>query len=189
VSAQEKQNLRVQIQTQRAKLTKDQLESFGQNIASHDWENLISGLNVACYAAWGAEPGTDNLREKLIGLGKQVYLPVITSDTQMLWGLDRPPYSENKFGIPEPKVSDFELGTAAAIILPALCADLSGVRLGRGAGYFDRALENIPAHQLGGPIRIALLFDDEVLSTVPSDIHDQLIDLIVTPTKVIHCKK
>lgn len=170
-------------------MTQTQLESVEQDIASHHWETLISGQNVACYAAWGTEPGTDNLRKKLIGLGKRVYLPVITSDTQMLWGLDQPPYSENRFGIPEPEISDFELGSATAIILPALCADLSGVRLGRGAGYFDRALEDIPAHQLGGPIRIALLFDDEVLPSVPSDIHDQLIDLIVTPTKVIHCKK
>ncbi len=188
MSAQAKQNLRVEIQTQRAKMADPELLRADRQIANQDWANLISGEKVACYSSWGAEPGTTQLRRKLLELGKQVFLPVINSDTQMLWGLDQPPYSVNRFGISEPEVSNFELKSAAAIILPALCADESGIRLGRGAGYFDRALADIPSYQSGGPIRIALLFDEEVLPYVPSDEHDELVDLVVTPIRTIRCK-
>lgn len=188
MSAQEKQNLRVQIHAQRTKRPQIELVKAGEDFVKKDWNALITGENVACYASWGAEPTTSALRTKLTELGKQVYLPIIKSDTEMLWGLDRAPYTENRFGIREPEVSPFELSSASAIILPALCADESGIRLGRGAGYFDRALASIASHQSGGPIRIALLFDDEIFPSVPSNEHDARVDLIVTPKRVINCK-
>jgi len=189
VSAQAKQNLRVQIQGQRAKISGPERLSAGLGIATQDWANLIIGKTVACYSSWGAEPGTVELRKKLLEIGKQVFLPIITPGNQMRWGIDQPPFTENRFGISEPEVSNFELSSADAIILPALCADESGTRLGRGAGYFDRALAGIVPLQNGGPIRIALLFDDEVVQSVPSDEHDEPINLIVTPTQTIWCKK
>ena len=188
MSAQTKQNLRQQIQAERAKKTPTELESAGKNIANQDWAQLIIGDNIACYASWSNEPGTTALRQILIAGGKQVFLPIIKPDSQMRWGADQPPYSLNKFGITEPEISDFNLESAAAVILPALCADKSGNRLGRGAGYFDRELANIPSFQQGGPMRIALLFDDEVLPNVPTEEHDAAINLIVTPTRVIRCE-
>ena len=160
---------------------------IGLDFANHDWETLIPGQNIACYSSWGTEPDTEQLRQKLISLGKRVYLPVIRPDAQMLWGLDQPPYTENKFGISEPEVSNFDLNSASAILLPALCADESGVRLGRGAGYFDRALASLPTHKSGGPLRIAIIFDEEVLPSVPRDEHDALVDFLVTPTRIINC--
>jgi len=188
VGAEVKQKLRVQIQAQRTKRSQAELSIAGQGIASADWAKLASGENIACYSSWGTEPSTDELRKRLTELGKQVFLPIINSDTQMLWGLDKPPYTENRFGIKEPEISNFDLRTACAIILPALCVDESGIRLGRGAGYFDRALADVPSAETGGPIRIALLFDDEFLSAVPSDEHDEPVDLVVTPTRIISCK-
>jgi 5-formyltetrahydrofolate cyclo-ligase len=188
VSEQTKQNLRQQIQAERAKKTPAELITAGKNIANHDWAQLIVGENIACYASWGNEPDTSELRRTLISAGKRVFLPIIKPNSQMLWGVDQPPYFVNKFGISEPEISEFGLESADAVILPALCADESGTRLGRGAGYFDRALANIPSFQLGGPMRIALLFDGEFLPTVPRDEHDELIDLVITPTRTIRCK-
>ena len=72
---------------------------------------------------------------------------------------------------------------ASGTLTPRVGRD--GSRLGRGAGYYDRALANVPAHSTGGPIRICLVFDDEVDESVPSEPHDALIDLIVTPSQVI----
>ena len=188
MSAQDKQELRVQIAQMRAKKPESELLSAGVGIANHDWASLITGESIACYSSCAAEPRTNELRTKLTGLGKKIFLPIIRPDTQMLWGIDKPPYSQNKFGISEPQVSQFDLRRASAIILPAMCADESGIRLGRGAGYFDRALADVPSFQSGGPIRIALIFDEEFLASVPSDENDELVDLLVTPTRIIHCK-
>ena len=50
------------------------------------------------------------------------------------------------------------------MIVPALAADRRGNRLGRGRGYYDRALAHV------GPLipTIALLYDGELLDQVPA---------------------
>jgi 5-formyltetrahydrofolate cyclo-ligase len=60
------------------------------------------------------------------------------------------------------------------VIAPALAVDHAGWRLGRGAGYFDRAL----AHARG-PI-CALVYADELLPGVPHEPHDVPVQLVVT---------
>ena len=47
-----------------------------------------------------------------------------------------------KFGIPEPVPDAPELAPQAGdiVIVPALCCDENGDRLGHGAGYYDRYL-------------------------------------------------
>ena len=62
---------------------------------------------------------------------------------------------------------------------------LDGTRLGRGAGYYDRALAAVPGAIKGGPLRIAVAFDDEVDDSVPHDAWDQPVDVIVTPTRIL----
>ena len=81
--------------------------------------------------------------------------------------------------------TEIDIAKASAILIPALRVGRDGSRLGRGAGYYDRALANVPTHSIGGPIRICLVFDDEIDESVPSEPHDALIDLIVTSGQVI----
>ena len=182
-----KPEFRERIIAARTAKTQSELDFASQEFAKHPWEKLITGQSVTCYASMGNEPGTEALRKALAGIGKTIYLPIIGPDKKMSWGLDRAPLVENIYGILEPEVSRFDLSSADAVILPALCVDNIGNRLGRGAGYFDRALADVPEFKAGGPLRIALVFDEEVLAHVPSDVHDAPVDLIVTPTRVIEC--
>jgi 5-formyltetrahydrofolate cyclo-ligase len=103
----------------------------------------------------------------------------------LAWGFDGPDLVKNSYGIYEPAPAEIDIAKASAILIPALRVGRDGSRLGRGAGYYDRALANVPSHSTGGPIRICLVFDDEVDESVPSEPHDALIDLIVTPSGVI----
>ena len=102
----------------------------------------------------------------------------------MAWGYDDDSLTQNSYGILEPNISKIDLNSASAIIIPALRVGLDGTRLGRGAGYYDRALAKLSPHSQGGPLRICLVFDDDVDDSVPSESHDAPIDVIVTPTKV-----
>jgi 5-formyltetrahydrofolate cyclo-ligase len=131
------------------------------------------------------EPPTDQLRTKLRGLGKEVVLPIMKPGNSLAWGFDGTDLVENSYGIYEPALAEIYTAQASAILIPALRVGRDGSRLGRGAGYYDRALAKVPAHANGGPIRICLVFDDEVDESVPSEPHDALIDLIVTPNEVI----
>jgi 5-formyltetrahydrofolate cyclo-ligase len=103
----------------------------------------------------------------------------------LAWGFDGLSLEKNSYGIFEPVSSDIDIDSASAIIIPALRVGLDGSRLGRGAGYYDRALEALVPFKDGGPRRIVLVFDDEVDATVPCEPHDAPIDVIVTPTRVI----
>ena len=66
------------------------------------------------------------------------------------------------------------------IILPGSVFDLSGGRFGYGGGFYDRLLAQIPdAH------RVALAFDLQVVDELPLQPHDELLDMIITESRVI----
>jgi 5-formyltetrahydrofolate cyclo-ligase len=53
-----------------------------------------------------------------------------------------------------------------------------GVRLGRGGGYYDRALR----HVRPGAALVAALFDDELVEALPAEPHDRRVTAVVTPS-------
>ena len=68
------------------------------------------------------------------------------------------------------------------VLLPATAAGADGRRLGQGGGFYDRALASVPPHRLGGPLRVALVHDDELLpaGAVPAGPYDQTVDVVAT---------
>lgn len=147
---------------------------------------------VAAYASLGDEPGTGALRSLLALSGVRVLLPVIRDDGGLDWGWDSDDLvpRAHRLAIPEP-VADAALGTGASglaaaactvVLVPALAVGLDGYRLGQGGGYYDRLLADVPAHADGGPLRVAVVHDDEVLDAVPHDPHDRAVDAVLTPT-------
>lgn len=67
---------------------------------------------------------------------------------------------------------------ADLIFIPALAVDKSGQRLGKGKGYYDRALADL---EDVAPV-IAVVFDDEIIDEVPTEDHDHPVDAVVSPT-------
>jgi 5-formyltetrahydrofolate cyclo-ligase len=67
------------------------------------------------------------------------------------------------------------------VIVPALAVGRDGHRLGRGAGCYDRALARV------GPAvpTVALLYDSELLDTVPAEPHDQRVSAVAQPVRGI----
>ena len=61
------------------------------------------------------------------------------------------------------------------LIVPALCFDRQGYRLGQGGGYYDRYLEKYDGVFTAGLCRAALLMD-----AVPREEHDRRVDCVVT---------
>jgi len=83
------------------------------------------------------------------------------------------------FGIrePAPHCPLISLNQLDLLLVPGLCFDLAGRRLGRGKGYYDRLLG--PPH--GTACGVA--WDRQVLATVPAGAADRMVDCILTPTR------
>jgi 5-formyltetrahydrofolate cyclo-ligase len=69
------------------------------------------------------------------------------------------------------------IASASVVLVPALAVDLAGVRLGRGAGFYDRSLSSVdPAALL-----VAVVRDDELVDLLPGADHDVPMTHALTP--------
>jgi len=87
-------------------------------------------------------------------------------------------------GIPEPNLPDERcavIDDANLAIIPGAAFDLSGNRLGYGAGYYDGLLSQRTRNiQI-----IALAYDEQLVDSIPAEKHDVRVDMIVTDKRVI----
>lgn len=82
---------------------------------------------------------------------------------------------------PVPHAPRVAPGDVDAVIVPGVAFDAKGRRMGYGGGFYDRLLPQLPP----GCPRIAIAFDEQVVDEVPADTHDQGVDLVVTPSRII----
>jgi 5-formyltetrahydrofolate cyclo-ligase len=136
---------------------------------------------VACYLSMPSEPGTGPLVAALRTRGVEVVVPISLPDRTLDWVLleQDAEVAVTPLGIPEPtgrRLGADVLASCSIVIVPALAVDHAGHRLGRGAGYYDRALAGVTA-----PI-CALVFTHELLPEVPHEPHDVPVQMAVTPS-------
>ena len=145
---------------------------------------LLAGLagagTVAAFVPDATEPGTGALPGALSRLGVRVLLPVVPDTGRALhWAVDTGRLAPGRFGLLEPvgpRLGPTALGTADVVVLPALAVSRDGIRLGRGGGYYDRALR----HVRPDAVLVAVVFDDELLDELPAEPHDQRVTAVVT---------
>jgi 5-formyltetrahydrofolate cyclo-ligase len=122
---------------------------------------------VAAYEPMRTEPGSVELLDELVAADVRVLVPVLLPDRDLDWS---PWGSDARLGVDAIAACD-------AVLAPALAVSRGGVRLGRGGGSYDRALARCGA----GVTVIAVLFDGEVLESVPADAWDMPVHEVVTP--------
>jgi 5-formyltetrahydrofolate cyclo-ligase len=143
----------------------------------------LAGIRAfAAYVPEATEPGHGRLPAAFTQLGARVLLPVVPPEGRELgWAVDTGRLAPGRFGLLEPlgpRLGPTALGTADVVVVPALAVSREGARLGRGGGYYDRALQ----HARPGAVLVALLFDDELLDEVPAEDHDHRVTAVVTPS-------
>ena len=184
-----KDDVRAKSLASRAKRDASQMQQEEWGILSHNWAELCPGKYVTCYVSMAGEPPTEKLREYLKSIGKTVLLPIMKPKRELAWGIDEGELVTNNYGVAEPKPSHLTPADASLMIIPALRAGRDGTRCGRGAGYYDRALAATPLSTNGGPLRMVLVFDDELDETVPAEAHDERMDGVITPDELLLIKK
>ena len=160
----------------------------GRLIRDHVLEmpEVTSAGTVAAYYSVGTEPDTHGLIFALWKRGSYVVLPVLLPDGDLDWASYEGPESlaPGPRGVLQPVEPVRGTGTVAradVVLVPALAVDVRGRRLGRGGGSYDRALARV------GPQvpTIALLYDSELLPSVPAEEHDQAVRAVARPEQGI----
>ena len=86
-----------------------------------------------------------------------------------------------KFGVLEPASDAPESpGNWDLILVPGMAFDRRGGRLGRGRGYYDRFLS---IHR--DILRVGICFDEQLVSSVPSEDHDIRMHALITPSAIL----
>ncbi len=87
-----------------------------------------------------------------------------------------------KFGNGEPfeYCKDCDIEEVSMFIIPALVFDEKCGRLGFGSGYYDNILKlNKNA------LRVGLAYDYQILPSIPKDDNDEILDIIISESKII----
>lgn len=167
---------------------------------------LNPGSTVAAYPSMGTEIETRPLLTALLAARLRLIVPVLGAGRDVGWGelpaldalrdvpalhaagqtirMDRPthPAAGHMTRRPQepqgPVLGLDALRQASLIIVPALMVDRDGTRLGRGGGWYDRALR---CRAAGAPV-VAVCWPWEVRDDpLPREPHDLPVDAALTP--------
>jgi len=152
---------------------------------------------VALYASLPGEVATTTLIAMGWAEGRRLLLPRVVGGGDLVFVEHLPdvPLVGGAFGVPEPPehARIVDLDEAELILVPGLAFDRRGGRLGRGAGYYDRALAGIglqaaPRATAGRdgsvPRTMGVAFDLQLVDGVPMDEQDVRMEAVVSPSAV-----
>ena len=183
-AAGDKASLRRRLVAARGLMSDRTRNEAGRLIRDHvlGMPEVAAAGTIAAYYSIGTEPDTHGLIFALWKRGSYVILPILLPDGDLDWASYEGPDSlaPAPRGLLQPVEPVRGVGTVAraeVVLVPALAVDVSGNRLGRGGGSYDRALARVGPQV---PV-IALLYDPELLPSVPVMPHDQRVRAVVRP--------
>lgn len=182
-----KKALRAEIRERRRIMTGPERESAAAGLMQNLQELVTShsAASISCYLSVNDEPPTRDFIDWALHHGIRVLLPVAREDGLMDWA----PYEAgdeaiDASGMPMPTTANLgpiALSEVNLILIPAASIGKDGMRLGWGRGYFDRTLGSLTKR----PPVYAVVYDHEVVESVPTENHDQAVDGVVTPERII----
>ena len=176
-------------------MDKQSLRQHAKNIRNNANSSKISALicenirktpefqkakNIMIYYPFGSEI---NILELLEDTTKNWVLPKVTGDEIDVYFYEKNDIlSENQWKIPEPCIDSKKTNTKVIdmVILPGLCADKKGFRVGYGLGFYDRFLRNVHPQCIKLIPVVSELFLDEV----PKDLWDEPLDIVITEKEI-----
>ena len=194
-----KSALRERMRTALRGVSASEARAAGRAIASLLTESSFWSASdtIALYASLPTELETTSLIEAAWDASVRVLLPRVVGPGQLAFAEVRRDDAlvPGAFGVREPAPANpvVELAEADRIFVPGLAFDRRGGRLGRGAGYYDRALAAVASagerktaadRDSSSPRTIGLAFERQLVASVPMDAWDVRLDAVATPTQV-----
>jgi len=188
-----KKNLRTRYKNERLKLSPTEKQNLDEGVFNRFLKlNQYSSANtLLAYVSTDIEVDTHRIINKALEDGKRVAVPYCVPNTRIIEfylinSLDD--LSPGTFGVlepipnPENKLTDWE---KSICVIPGLCFDFYGYRLGFGKGYYDRFLSEYTG------IRVGICYSSGVRGHLHHGRYDRTVDVLVTEKNIksIHHKK
>jgi len=143
---------------------------------------------IALYAPAHNETDTELLLTAALKAGKRVLYPAVCRDQMVFRMVERiDELQKGVFGIlePCPMGADYQADEADLIVVPGVCFDLAGHRIGYGKGFYDRFLSysDRSAHLVG--LCHDFQFTEELIL---ADMHDIPMDIVVSEKRIVRIK-
>lgn len=136
---------------------------------------IKSAKVVALYASLPDEAASDEAINAL-ATQKRVVLPRVAGDDMDFYPYDPTAMEIGSFGISEPQTEvAIDPSKIDVIIVPGVAFTLSGVRCGRGKGYYDKYLSRNGFRA----IKIGVCYKEQLAEEIPNEPHDILMDCVI----------
>lgn len=182
----EKQRLRAHARTLRRALSSEYREKASCDIAEQvvNLPYFLDADVILGFYPLGEEPNVLPILKAALSLGKKLALPRCHKETStmtfhLISSLEDTELGS--FGLREPSadtptVSDF---SHALCLVPALCFDRRGHRIGYGKGYYDRFLADYDGLCLG------IVYEELLVDVLPCEPTDKRISMIITERGIL----
>ena len=147
---------------------------------------------IFVYSAMAKEIPTQGIIHTALNNGKKVALPKIRTGVKAGAKMDfvfinkDTEYKNGVYGILEPVSNEFiyanDINDRVEILIPGLCFDVKGRRIGYGGGYYDRYLTKCSKDKFH---ITALAYEYQIFESLPFNENDKMVNLIVTENRCI----
>jgi 5-formyltetrahydrofolate cyclo-ligase len=150
----------------------------------------LAATAIALYSATDNEVATEAIQRDARAAGKRIYYPRLSAEAGLQWvaAADAENFRAGRYGILEP-IGDDLLGVderdGLVVFVPGVAFDVFGHRLGRGQGWFDRALATLD----GYAVVVALAYDFQIMERIPAEAWDKSVQYIVTEGRIVDCRE
>ncbi len=182
----DKTALRKEIREKKRAMTQKQIEKASHALAQQFFATAYyrEAKTLYGYLPYNQEVRTIPMLQQALLDGKKVAVPKVFGDEmEFIYLTDLTQVEKGYAGIPEP-VADGPIAhdEKALVLMPGLAFDAQGHRIGYGGGFYDKYLDSHPNTEFQ---KIALCFDFQIYDQIPSEAHDEKMDIIISPSEEI----
>lgn len=148
----------------------------------------LAARSVALYRAIQNEVETRAIMDHALGQNKKVFCPKVSAAGAAVFVQvsSEEDFRPGPLGVPEPS-GDLRLShddcASLIVMVPGVLFDCLGNRLGRGGGWYDRALHWF--YDRG--VFVGLAYEFQVIDGVPAQSWDEKVHYVITESRVIDC--
>lgn len=165
------------------------LAELGARVAANVLRSrmFLDAEKIALYSPVGGEVDTSELLSEITRRGKRAFFPRVCGNGLRFFEARGDELSAGSFGIAEPPAEPEREAAVSGldlVVVPGVCFDRFGSRIGYGKGFYDRAIRGLDR---GGVCAVAYSFQF-VDFEIPAEPRDERVGFVITERGVFRAE-